>query len=111
MKTSEIKLWSERGVPYAEIINRIRERDTKDCITARVWLAELDKETFLKVADMAEALRSTREVMRYFEPHFHKSAAKFTADFTKENFMEINALMVEGYVRAADELFPKASKN
>lgn len=104
-----IDLWSERGVPRAQIINRIRQRSMADCLTAQQWLLQsMPDEMMSKMCHMDDGLRSTPRVMSFLPLHLLTPQPDGMA---VESVIEIMALCVEAYVRASDECFPKASKN
>lgn len=108
-----IDLWAERGVPHSEIKKRLPERSDKDCLTAWKWLREwgiITKETSLIISESADATRSAAAVLEQFEPFFLKAVDQ-SADLPKPLpslplLLELNALVVEAYVRAANHCFP-----
>lgn len=108
--SESIELWSERGVPRSEIVKRIRERDMKDCITAQQWLlGSLPDETMGHMCKMADGLRSTARVLSFLDLEALKAHADKEASV--ESIVEIVALAIEAYVRAADECFPVQGRN
>lgn len=102
--TDTIELWAERGIPRTEIIKRIRERNMRDCVVAQQWLRGIFTDEMMRqVCEMADHLRSTAEIFSFMP---------FGAgNDVPDSVFELMALCTEAYVRAADETFPKASKN
>lgn len=104
MKTKEsIDLWTERGVPYAEVRARISERTDRDCMLARAWLEEsrmIDANTAAMVGFMARRLPTTRMILELFEPFFvHRVAPTTRAESNFQHFLELHALATEAIVR------------
>lgn len=107
--TENIELWSEKGVPRSQIINRIRERSMADCVTAQQWLLQLMPDEMMNImCQMADGLRCTPRVMSFLPLH---QLTPQPDGMAVESLIEIMALCVEAYVRASDECFPKASIN
>lgn len=107
-----IDLWAERGVPHPEILRRIRERPLRECALAQQWMASaaMSDDALRKLIDMADALRSTVRICALLEPRFRQSYPP-EMPLPLEYFLELNALMVEMYVRAADDCFSRPSLN
>ena len=60
-----------------------------------------------QMCEMADGLRSTRKVIEFLPI----DSELLPPGPKKEEMIEIMALAIEAYVRAADECFPKASAN
>lgn len=91
------------------MIKSIRERDFDDCATAVEWLKGiLPSETMDQISEMAYGLRSTSRAMSFLVPLFE---SRIDEQRSKALIMELSALATEAYVRAANELWPKAGEN
>ena len=117
MSKLSIELWTERGVSYAEVRGRLKERTNEDCMVATAMLVKiglLDAQTGVHIADMADQLRDATKILSYVDERVRKEMSERAPELKPqevEQYMELQALMVEGYVRAADACFPPQGKN
>lgn len=95
--------YSEQGIDYPQIVDRLSERTDEDCrLAVRILTCGDSPETEKRLWLMAQHYRNSHLVLLQVEPEFKKM---LKADGTKpKNWyqcLEINALAVEWYVRQA----------
>ncbi len=105
-----LDLWTERGVPYEEVRRRIGERTEEELLDAANAFREVILYVGEAIAEAADTLRTTDDVLNKYEPLYRKSIA-FAPANQRQALLEIHALIVELYVRTANQLFPIHGSN
>lgn len=100
---SKIDLWTQRGISYEEVRNRITERPLEDCYAANIISNVSGTSAGLQLAELADRYRSTEEILKIKEPKMRRAIGN---NPKIEQYLEIHALTIEAYVRTAQKHVP-----
>lgn len=97
-----IKLWCREGIPFPEIVARVSERSDLECaFGAAVVMQECRRgpQILEKICELVDHFQDTKKILDAMKEKRIEAREVLPGDDAKAFFEEINALMVEHYVR------------
>lgn len=118
-KEESIDLWTQRGISYNEVRNRLNERSDLECLTAFKWMRNwgvITVETGLLISKSADLIRDSKSILIGTVDHdgveqFILPGLKSIPKLKRLMILELHALVVEAYVRSANQCFPLQFNN
>lgn len=99
---SGIKLWCREGIPFPEIVARVSERSDLECAFGAAVVMEQSSrgpQILEKICEMVDCFQDTKKILDVMKEKRTEAREVLPNDDAKAFFEEINALMVEHYVR------------
>lgn len=101
---SIVKLWSREGIPYQEIVARVSERSEEECGFAVAIVESQCPEKWelirWHICELVEQFEDTKKILDHMREKREKVVAEHVPGKDEHAFFEeVNALMIEWFVR------------